>query len=222
MLAAIEDCDSILKRKMFLLVAVALLLFFAVLVVLYQQVDAHSRVDEARRVDAIIVLGSAVWPGERPSPSLYARMQHAIALYRAGYAPALILCGGLGNNPPTEAEAMRRIAASAGMPADALLLDDKSHSTEENLANAKALMDARGWRSALIVSDPFHLFRAETIARDLGIDAYGSGASNSPTYTAPQLHVWYTTREAMALVWYYATRFVGEPGWLYGLLKGRI
>ena len=64
---------------MFLLVAVALLLFLAVLTVLYQQVDAHSRVDEARRVDAIIVLGSAVWPGERPSPSLYARMQHAIA-----------------------------------------------------------------------------------------------------------------------------------------------
>ncbi len=213
---------TLLKRKMFVLVAVALLLFLVALAVLYQQVDARARVDEARRADAIIVLGSAVWAGERPSPSLYARTQHAIALYRAGYAPALILCGGLGNNPPAEAEMMRRIAASAGVPADALILDDKSHSTEENLANAKAIMDARGWRSALVVSDPFHLLRAETMARDLGIDAYGSGASNSPTYTAPQLRVWYTTREAMALVWYYTTRVVGEPVWLYGILKGKI
>jgi uncharacterized SAM-binding protein YcdF (DUF218 family) len=201
---------------------IVLLLFLAVLTVLYQQVDTRAKVDEARRVDAIIVLGSAVWPGERASPSLYARTQHAIALYRAGYAPALILCGGLGNNPPTEAEVMRRLAVSAGVPVDVLFVEDKSHSTEESLTNAKALMDARGWHSALIVSDPFHLLRAETIARDLGIEAYGSGASDSPTYTAPQLRVWYTTREAMALVWYYTTRVVGEPGWLYGLLKGRI
>ena len=211
-----------LTRRIFALIAVACLLFFVVLVVLYRQVDARAKVDEARRADAIIVLGSAVWQGERPSPSLYARVQHAIALYRAGYAPALIFCGGLGNYPPSEAEMMRRIAADAGAPADAMVLDDRSHSTEENLANAKAIMDARGWRSALIVSDPFHLLRAELMARDLGIEAYGSGASTSPTYTAPQLRAWYTTREAMALVWYYTTRVVGEPRWLYGLLKGRI
>ncbi len=201
---------------------VALLLFLAVLVFLYQQVDARAKIDGARRTDAIIVLGSAVWQGERASPSLYARTQHAIALYRAGYAPALILCGGLGGNPPSEAEVMRRLAVSAGVPADALILEDQSHSTEESLTNAKTLMDARGWHSALIVSDPFHLLRAELIARDLGIDAYGSGASDSPTYTAPQLHVWYTAREALALVWYYTTRVVGEPAWLYGILKGKI
>lgn len=210
------------RRRAFIVAIVALLLFLAVLAVLYQQVDARAKVDEARRADAIVVLGSAVWPSERASPSLYARTQHAIALYRAGYAPALILTGGLGGFPPSEAEMMRRIAVGAGVPPDALLLDDESHSTEENLANAKALMDAHGWHSALIVSDPFHLLRAEMIARDLGIEAYGSGAGDSPTYTAPQLHVWYTTREAFALVWYYATRVVGEPAWLYGMLKGKI
>ncbi len=211
-----------LRGKLLVVALSALLLFFAVLAFLYQQVDARAKVDGARRVDAIIVLGSAVWQGERASPSLYARTQHAIALYRAGYAPALILCGGLGGYPPTEAEMMRRLAASAGVPADALILEDQSHSTEESLTNAKALMDVRGWRSALIVSDPFHLLRAELIARDLGIDAYGSGAMDSPTYTAPQLHAWYTAREALALVWYYTTRVVGEPAWLYGILKGKI
>ena len=117
---------------------------------------------------------------------------------------------------------MRRIAAGAGVPANALIIEDRSHSTEENLANAKVLMDARGWHSAIIVSDPFHILRAELVARDLGIEAYGSGASASPTYATPQLHFWYTSREALALVWYYSTRWMGEPAWLYGILKGKI
>jgi uncharacterized SAM-binding protein YcdF (DUF218 family) len=200
----------------------ALALLLAVLALLYQRVDARSQIDRARRVDAIIVLGSAVWPGGRASPSLNARTQHAIALYQAGYAPYLIFCGGIGGNPPSEAEVMRRLAISAGVPADALILEDQSHSTEENLANAKKVMDARGGHSAIVVSDPFHLYRAEIIARDLGIEAYGSGASTSPTYARADLRVQYTVREAIALVWYYTTRVVGEPTWLYGILKGKI
>ncbi|MEW5717023.1 MAG: YdcF family protein [Chloroflexota bacterium] len=205
-----------------MLALVVLTLVLAVLAILYQRVDARSQIDRARRADAIIVLGSAVWANERPSPSLLARTQHAIALYQAGYAAHLILCGGVGGNPPSEAEVMRRIAVSAGVPADALVLEDQSHSTEESLANAKKLMDARGWRSAVIVSDPFHLYRAEIIARDLGIEAYGSGASASPTYARANMRAQYTAREALALVWYYVTRAIGAPVWLYGVLKGRI
>ncbi len=209
------------KRRGTILALVALLLLLA-FGILYEQVDARAQVDAARRADAIIVLGCSVWPGEQPSPALAARTQHAIALYRAGYAPHLILTGGTGTYPPAESEVMRRLAASAGIPAEAMLLDDASHSTEENLANAKRLMQARGWRTALIVSDPFHLLRAEAIAHDLGMAAFGSPASDSPTYTQWRLRVWYTAREVLALVWYQVTRVTGEPSWLYGILKGRI
>ena len=66
------------------------------------------------------------------------------------------------------------------------------------------------------------LLRAEMMARDIGMDAYGSPASDSPTYTELPLRVWYTARESIALVWYYGTRIVGEPTWLYGILKGKI
>jgi len=210
------------KRGWVLLALGGFGLVLAGLALLYQRVDARSQIDRVRRADAIIVLGAAVWPGGRPSPSLSARTQHAIALYQAGYAPYLILCGGVGNNPPSEAEVMRQIATRAGVPADVLVLEDLSHSTEESLVNAQKVMDARGWRSAVIVSDPFHLYRAETIARDLGVEAYGSGASTSPTYSRPHLRAQHTAREALALVWYYATRALGQPMWLYGLLKGKI
>ncbi len=210
------------KRTLVGVIVLSALLAVLAIAVLYFQVDARAGVERAARADVIIVLGSAVWPGGRPSPSLYARTQHAIALYREGYSANLILCGGLGQYPPTEAEAMRKMAQAAGVPSDALILDEASHSTEESLANARALMQVRGWRTALIVSDPFHLLRAETMAKDVGIEAYGSPASDSPTYTTAHLRVWYTTREALALIWYAATRVMGEPTWLYSLLKGRV
>ncbi|MBI4785536.1 MAG: YdcF family protein [Chloroflexi bacterium] len=210
------------RRRIWILPLCALVALLVVVGVLYQRVDAQAQIDQAQPVDAIIVLGSAVRPSGRASPSLNARIQHGIALYKAGYASHLILTGGLGQYPPTEAEVMRRLAAAAGVPAEAIVLEDTSHSTEEQLTNVKQIMGARGWRSALIVSDPFHLYRADMMARDLGLVAYGSPASNSPTYTAPHLRVWYTTREAIAILWYQATRAFGEPAWLYALLKGKV
>ncbi len=214
--------QKLVKRKLVIALLVLLLPLLACLSVLYVRVDARAKIDAARPADAIIVLGCAVWPGERPSPALYARIQHAVALYRAGYASHLILSGGLGTYPPTEAEAMRRVAAQAGVPAEALVLEEQSHSTEDNLANSGAIMQARGWKNAIVVSDPFHMYRAELIAHDLGMEVYGSGAMDSPMYTDLGLRARSTARESIALVWYYGTRVLGEPAWLYGLLKGRV
>ncbi len=213
--------NSQLRIRRPVVLAAAFVLGFIVLLisVLSYKVEAQSRVDEAQHVDALLVLGSAVWPGERPSPSLAARTRHAIALFKAGYADHVILCGGLGKNPPTEAEAMRRIMAAAGIPNEALVLEDTSHSTEENLEHAKQIMQERGWTTALIVSDPFHLLRAKIIASDMGMVAFASPADDSPTYTDPVMRTWYTLREAAAVVWYYGTRTLGEPEWLYQLLK---
>lgn len=203
-------------------IGIALLFIAGLLIVLYQRVEARSSADLTQHADAIIVLGSAVYPGERPSPSLTARTRQAITLYRAGYAPHLIFSGGLGYNPPSEAEAMRRLALNAGVPEDVITLEDQSHSTEANLANSQAIMSARGWRTALVVSAPYHLLRAELVAHDLGMNVIGAPARDDPTFAAPHLHVWYTARESFALLWYYATRLTGEPGWLYAWLKGKI
>ena len=63
---------------------VVLLVVAGGLAILYLQIDARSQVDAARPADAIIVLGSKVYPGARPGPSLNARIQHAITLYKAG------------------------------------------------------------------------------------------------------------------------------------------
>ena len=52
-------------------------------------------IDECKAVDpqCILVLGCAVWENNQPSPMLKDRLDTAIALYKAGAAPKLLLSG---------------------------------------------------------------------------------------------------------------------------------
>ena len=58
-----------------------------------------------------------------------------------------------------------------GVPAGDILIEEKSHITYENILYAKELADAHGVRRVLIVSDPLHMKRAVTMARDAGLEA---------------------------------------------------
>jgi vancomycin permeability regulator SanA len=180
--------------------------FVFLFAITYRTIDVRSAQDGVRQADVILVLGSAVWPNEQPSPSLRARMDRAIELYRDGYAPYLILSGGLGRYPPEEAEVMRRLATEAGIPQEVLLLDEDAHSTWDSIIKAREILDEEGWETVLIVSDPFHIHRALQMAQDAGFVAHGSPALDSPTYTVPARRAFYTSREVLALWWYLAQR----------------
>jgi len=60
-------------------------------VVTYRAIDRRSGLDDSAPADVILVLGSAVWPNEQPSPSLRVRTEKAIELYQEGHASHLIL-----------------------------------------------------------------------------------------------------------------------------------
>jgi len=124
--------------------------------------------------DAAMVLGAAVW-GNEVSPVFRERINHAIDLYRRGKVHKIIFTGGQGNrNELTEAAAARAYAIKNGVPANAILLEDSSHTTYENVINAKQVADANGLKKVLIVSDPMHMKRAVAMARDIGLEAYPS------------------------------------------------
>jgi vancomycin permeability regulator SanA len=188
-----------------------ILLALAAFLVTYRAIDQQSCRDEAQPADVILVLGSAVWPNEQPSPSLRARTERAIELYQQGYAAHLILSGGLGRWPPEEAEVMRRLAEAAGVPQEALILDLEAHSTWESITRAREILDQEGWGTVIVVSDPFHLTRALLMAGDAGIVGYGAPALDSPTYTIPSRRVFYTSREVLAVWWYLLSR-LWPPG----------
>ena len=128
--------------------------------------------------DAAIVLGAAVW-STSVSPVFRERINHAIELYRQGKVRKLIFTGGQGNsNEPTEAAAARAYALANGIPSQDILVEQKSHTTYENIVYAKQLADSNNIKKVLLVSDPMHMKRAMTMALDVGFDA-----SPSPTQT---------------------------------------
>jgi uncharacterized SAM-binding protein YcdF (DUF218 family) len=126
------------------------------------------------QADAAVVLGAAVW-SQGVSPVFRERINHAIDLYRRGKVHKLIFTGGQGNrNEPTEAAAARAYALSNGVAPTDILIEQRSHTTYENLFYAKQLADVHGLKKVLIVSDPMHMKRAIAMAHDIGLDAYPS------------------------------------------------
>ena len=191
-----------MPRLLLLALTVAVALAVA-LATLYGSVERQAAVDETRPADVAIVLGAAVERGGRPSPSLRSRTQHAIELYRAGRVKTLFLTGGLGRNAPSEAEAMRRLALAGGVPDTAIVLDETATSTQQSIAAAAREARARGWETALVVSEPFHMRRARQMARDAGLDAYASPSTGSAIQRIERLRRYYTARESAALLWYF-------------------
>ncbi len=130
--------------------------------------------DQAAPADVIIVLGAAAYDSN-PSPVFKERIRHGIALYERGLAQHLLFTGGFGNGARfSESQVARSYALKQGVPAPAILIETQSRTTRQNLQQAKALMLDRGFRRALIVSDPLHMARALRLARELDIEALGS------------------------------------------------
>jgi uncharacterized SAM-binding protein YcdF (DUF218 family) len=139
-----------------------------------------GRRDEARPATAIVVLGAAQYVG-RPSPVLRARLDHAIALWRAGLAPRMIVTGGRGEGDTTsEAAVSRRYALRRGVPDSAIVLENTGRTTRESLQGVVALMNGQRRRDVILVSDPFHMLRLSILARRLGLVPL-----TSPTRTSP-------------------------------------
>ena len=136
--------------------------------------------DRARTSDAIVVLGAAQYVG-RPSPVLRARLDHALDLWQRGLAPRLIFTGGTGIGDTTsEAAVSRNYALKHGVPDTVILMENEGRTTRESRAAVSAIMHARQMRTAILVSDPFHMLRLRILATQYGVDAY-----TSPTKTSP-------------------------------------
>ena len=163
------------KKKTFRLISLFLvlsilfyLIFTAISIVSYGKTDGKANSDVA------IVLGAGTSNGE-VSPVYRERINHGIWLYENDYVDYLILTGGIGEgNNASDAYIAKRYALSKPVPEQAIFIEEKPTITEENLENAKAIMDVNSFDAAIIVSDPLHMKRAMLMAGDYGIDACSS------------------------------------------------
>ena len=130
--------------------------------------------------DCAVVLGAHVWMDGRMSNALTYRCEAALSAWQSGLVPVIIVCGAQGSNEPeTEAAAMRRWMIAHGVPEDRVIAQDRSRNTRENLVNARAIMAGRGFKTAAICTNDYHLTRALWLARDEGIPATGIPAPST-------------------------------------------
>lgn len=161
-------------------------------------IDRAGVVDDARRADVIVVLGARVQQDGSPSPTLRARVEHAVTLYRRGFATRLLFSGGIGDFGASEASVSRALAVELGVPAGACLVEEQSHSTKQNAAFSAELIRAQGWRSVVVVTDPYHLPRARDLFVAEGFEVSGSPVLSAPRHQAWSSRVYWTLREVAA------------------------
>jgi len=146
----------------------------------------------------VVVLGAAVYPDGTPSPALRRRVLHGIECFRRSNAAALILTGGRGRHPPSEARVMASLARTCGIDSDRIVLEESSHSTLDSAEACAELIQSAGWQRALVVTDRYHLPRTLSLFYCFGIRARGSApaAASGERYGS-----WMILRELLAVPW---------------------
>lgn len=129
-----------------------------------------------RTYDAILLLGLRLNPDGSAQEEMLLRSKKAAELWKAGVAPVIVACGGpTGGSGRTEAEVLKEELVSLGVAESAVLLEDRSMITTENIVNARKILGADRRNVALVTSD-YHVFRSRLICRRLGFRVKGFGA----------------------------------------------
>ena len=125
--------------------------------------------DDRRSSDVAVVLGNHVSRDGRPSPRLAARLDEAVRVWRADLVRAVVVSGGVDDDGTDEAAAMRLYLIGQGIPDAVVFTDPGGINTWETARNTTAMMERRGWRSVMVISQYFHIARTTLAFRRFGV-----------------------------------------------------
>lgn len=136
--------------------------------------------DSVPSSECIVVLGGAVEPVLAPRVDVELkeaadRIFKTASLYAAGKAKMVIVAGG--NQPwspyeQSEAEAIRLLLMNWGVPGEAILLDDTSRNTRENVVNTWEILQKRPCSTPLLVTSAAHMPRSVASFAMVGIKVF--------------------------------------------------
>ena len=193
-----------MKRAVWNTAVTGLSVLIIYIVYLTIRIEQQATRDEARSADVILVAGAAEYHG-RPSPVLKARLDHALDLYRRGFAPRLLTTGGAGGDPVfTEAGVGRSYLISLGVPSEAIIVEPEGESTVHSITAAGEILERMGLKSVVVVSEGYHIYRVKRMLEFRGLQVYGSPRQEN-------------TREGMRERWRYVKQAIGHTLWLLGV-----
>jgi len=131
-----------------------------------------------------LVLGAQVDPGGTPSPFLAGRLEVARRLFDTGKVRVLLVTGDHMDWDYDEPNAMRTWLVAHGVPERRIVLDHAGFDTYDSCARAVRVF---GVTRAIVVTQTYHLPRAVTLCRRLGLDAVGVGDGSVRQFRGPWL-----------------------------------
>ncbi|HTG75056.1 MAG TPA: YdcF family protein, partial [Terriglobia bacterium] len=112
------------------------------------------------------------------------------------YSKTIITTGSYGPDPNySEAHVATEYLAKHGVDEADIITEQASVTTHDSIRAASLLVKSKSWKTVLVVSDGFHLFRAKEMFEDEGIKAYTSPAPDSPIEASASQRLWYSLRE---------------------------
>ena len=161
------------------LIAIVVLSVWAALIGTSLYVALYEPSDEVPSGAAIVALAGDAGKAGQVTGETEARIARAVELYDAGAAPVLVVTGGSGGTDPTVAAAMRDFAIEAGVPEEAILVEDRSHSTLQNAMFTADLAELDKSEPIIIVTHRYHLPRANASFRWAGFDNVTNAAADN-------------------------------------------
>ncbi|WP_288886668.1 YdcF family protein [uncultured Eubacterium sp.] len=190
-----------MKKLKWKLVAVLLLSIFVYISFNVISICTYSKVYSDKECDVAIVLGAAC-SNLKVSEVYKQRLNQSVKLFEDGKVKYIITTGGKGKgNTVADATVAKDYLVKCGIPEDVILEEKDSTITQENLENAKDIMDEGNLKTALIVSDPLHMKRAMLLTKDAGIDGYSSPTKTS-AYKSLSTKAPFVARETFFYVGY--------------------
>lgn len=167
-----------------------------------------ARNAEPIKSDLILVMGAAQFDG-RPSDILRQRLEQALSTYKLGLAPVIYTVGaGAPGDRTTEAATSRNWLIQNGVAKNKILAVSKGRDTLSSTESYVAEAKKRGYASVIIVTDPYHCYRAMSMAKDLGFLASCSPVKSGAA-SVENSGLKYLSRETGA---YLAYKTLGQLG----------
>ena len=158
-------------------IVVLLVLYFGVT---FLQIWLRGHDHTTKSAQAILVFGTTEDNGT-PSSELTTRLRQALTLYEKGRAPWVVVTGGRRpGDVYTEAGVSATYLEDHGVPASHVLKGAGSD-TWQNVATVIGALRRHHITTVIVVTDPFHEYRAMAIASDQGLTPYPSPVRDSPT-----------------------------------------
>lgn len=155
-------------RLLALGVVAAAVAYGAIAATIWQRAEALLAAPPPQPADAALVLGNRAYRDGAPNPCLTGRVDAAVALAQAGLVQRLVMSGGIDHEDGRIESQVMEVHARAIGYTGPLLRESQSNSTRENLAMSAAVLREAGVRRVIVVSEPYHLWRVERLARASG------------------------------------------------------